>query len=55
MQSVSSAIRPAEHQAGDFIGMLNAHKQKWCEGNNSTGSPWAAPTSNSNVAVAPML
>lgn len=35
MQSVSLAIRPAEHQAGDFIRMHNAHQQKWCVGSSS--------------------
>lgn len=34
MQSASSAISPAEHEAGDFTGMLNAHQQEWCESNN---------------------
>ena len=34
MQSASPAIRPAEHEAGDFTGMLNAHQQEWCESNH---------------------
>ena len=45
--AVSPAIRPAEHEAGDFIRMLNAHQAKWCERHTSGGSPLAARTSNS--------
>lgn len=35
MQSASPAIMPAEHEAGDLTGMLNAHQQEWCERNHS--------------------
>lgn len=40
MQSVSLAIRPTEHQAGDFIRMLNANQQKWCESNTEEAYCW---------------
>lgn len=34
MQSASPAIRPAEHEASDLTGMLNAHQQEWYERNH---------------------
>jgi hypothetical protein len=53
MQSGTLAIRPAEHHAGDFIRMPNAHQQEWGEGAGDPGSLLTLLTSA--LALVPAL